>query len=135
MIRQFITCAALVCAAVFAGPALAATDVNKASQAELESVKGIGPALAGKILKARNAGSFKDWGDLVDRVSGLGPGNAVRFSQAGLTVAGAGYAPQPAGAQLKAAAKAKPVELEGSPAAAGKTERARKAKTAEAPAT
>ena len=135
MIRQFIIHAALVCAAVFAGPALAATDANKANQAELESVKGIGPGLAGKILKARDAGGFKDWTDLVDRVSGLGPGNAMRLSQAGLTVAGAGYAPQPAGAQLKPAAKAKPVNLEGTPAPAAKTERVRKSKDAAASAT
>jgi competence protein ComEA len=135
MIRQFITRAALVCAAVFAGPVLAATDANKASQAELESVKGIGPGLAGKILQARNAGSFKDWADLVDRVSGLGPGNAQRFSQAGLTVAGAGYAPQPAGAQLKPGVKARPVQVEGAPAAARSGERVRKAKTPETPAT
>ncbi len=134
MIRQFITRAALVCAAVFAVPAFAATDANKASQAELESVKGIGPGLAGKILKARDAGGFKDWTDLVDRVSGLGPGNAMRLSQAGLTVAGAGYAPQPAGAQIKPAAKAKPVNLDNTPATAAKTERARKPKAADAPA-
>ena len=106
MIRQFITCTALVCAALFAGHAAAATDVNQASQAELESVKGIGPGLANKILKARATGTFKDWGDFVDRVPGVGPGNAARFSQAGLTVAGSAYAHQPAGAQGKPAAKA-----------------------------
>ncbi len=132
MIRSFISVAALVCAAVLTGPAFAATDANKASQAELESVKGIGPGLAGKILKARDAGSFKDWADLVERVSGVGPGNAARLSQGGLTVAGAGYAPQPAGAQLKPAAKGKAVNLESAPAPTGKTERARKGKAAEA---
>ena len=77
--------------AVFALNAFAAADANKASQADLESVKGIGPGLSGKILKAREAGSFKDWSDLVDRVGGIGPGNAAKFSQAGLTVGGAGY--------------------------------------------
>ena len=77
--------------AVFALNAFAAADANKASQAELESVKGIGPGLSGKILKAREAGAFKNWGDLVDRVGGIGTGNAARFSQAGLTVAGTAY--------------------------------------------
>ena len=105
MFRQFITCAALVCATVLAGPAWAATDVNQANRAELESVKGIGPGLAGKILQAREAGAYKDWADLVDRVVGVGPANALRFSQAGLTVAGSAYAHQPAGAQIKPAAK------------------------------
>ncbi len=84
--------AAFACMAL-AGAAWAAVDVNKASQAELESVRGIGPGLSGKILKAREAGSFKNWGDLVERVGGIGPANAARFSQAGLTVAGAGLDP------------------------------------------
>ena len=115
MFRHFITRAALVCAAVFAGHALAATDVNQASRAELESVKGIGPGLAGKILQAREASTFKDWGDLVDRVVGVGPGNAARFSQAGLTVAGSAYAHQPAGAQLKPASKSERVSKDMGP--------------------
>ena len=117
MFRQFMTRVALVCATVLAVPAWAATDVNQASRAELESVKGIGPGLAGKILQARQAGAFKDWADLVQRVVGVGRGNAARFSQAGLTVAGSTYAHQASGPQLKPAAKAersrkeKPVSL------------------------
>ena len=70
----------------------AAVDANKANQAELETIKGIGPGLSTKIIDARKTGAFKDWGDLVDRVSGVGPGNAARFSQAGLTVGSAAYA-------------------------------------------
>lgn len=77
--------------AVFAFAAQAAVDANKASQAELETVKGIGPGVSGKILDARKAGAFKDWNDLVERVGGVGPGNAARFSQAGLTVNDAAY--------------------------------------------
>jgi competence protein ComEA len=69
----------------------AAVDVNKASQAELETVKGIGPAMSAKILKAREAGGFKNWDDFVERVGGVGAGNAGKFSQAGLTVGGAAY--------------------------------------------
>lgn len=65
-----------------------AADANQASQAELESVKGIGPGLSSKILEARKTGSFKNWDDLVQRVGGIGPGNAARFSKAGLTVGG-----------------------------------------------
>ena len=89
--------------AVFALNAFAAVDANQASRAELETVKGIGPGLSGKIVDARKSATFKDWADLVDRVGGIGPGNAARFSQAGLTVAGAAYEGQ-------AAAPAKPAK-------------------------
>lgn len=101
-IRNFIA----LLAAVFALNAFAAVDVNKASQAELETVKGIGPGLSAKILKAREAGSFKNWDDLVDRVGGVGPGNASRFSQAGLTVGGATYDGKPPAAKGEKVAKA-----------------------------
>ncbi|MGL6110893.1 MAG: ComEA family DNA-binding protein [Rubrivivax sp.] len=90
---MFRILAALILAAfAFASAAQAAVDANKASQAELETIKGIGPGLSGKILDARKAAAFKDWTDLVDRVGGVGPGNAARFSQAGLTVNNAAYA-------------------------------------------
>lgn len=77
--------------AVLACNAFAAVDVNQANQADLESVKGIGPGLSGRILEARKAGPFKNWADLADRVAGIGAGNATRFSQAGLTVAGSSF--------------------------------------------
>lgn len=88
MFRQLI--AAVL--AAFALNAFAAVDANQASQPELESVKGIGPGLSAKIVEARKSGGFKDWSDFVERVPGVGEGNAARFSQAGLTVAGAPYA-------------------------------------------
>ena len=77
--------------AFVAAAAFAAVDVNNASQAELEGIKGIGPAISAKILDARKAGAFKDWQDLIDRVKGVGEGNAAKFSEAGLTVGGASY--------------------------------------------
>lgn len=85
--RHFI--AAVLATLSFA--AAAAVDANKASQAELESVKGIGPALSSKIVAARQQSNFKDWGDMLDRVAGLGERNAQKLSSNGLTVAGAGY--------------------------------------------
>lgn len=69
----------------------ASVDANRASQSELESVKGIGPGMATKILAERKKGHFKDWNDLVDRIHGVGPGNAAKFSTQGLTVNGTGY--------------------------------------------
>lgn len=78
---------------VMAVNAFAAADVNRAAQAELEAVKGIGPGLSTRILTAREHGAFKDWADLVDRVGGIGRGNAAKLSQAGLTVGGASFDP------------------------------------------
>ena len=92
---MFRTLVALIIAA-FAFAAQAAVDANKASQAELETVKGIGPGLSSKILDARKAGAFKDWNDLVERVGGIGPGNAAKFSQAGLMVNNTAYSAAPA---------------------------------------
>jgi competence protein ComEA len=104
--------------AAFAMNAFAAVDVNRASQAELESVKGIGPGLSTKILDARKTGEFKNWGDVVERVSGVGPGNAARFSQNGLTVGGATFDGAAAPSAKKAdKAVEKPAEKKAKPAA------------------
>jgi competence protein ComEA len=95
--------------ALFAAAAFAAVDVNKASQADLETIKGIGPAIAGKILDERKKGSFKDWPDLIERVKGVGEVNSVKFSAEGLTVNGTafkGAAPVAAKKEEKPTAKA-----------------------------
>jgi competence protein ComEA len=72
--------------------AFAATDVNRASQAELESIGGIGPSMSTKILEERSKAAFKDWSDMVARVGGIGERSAARFSSDGLTVNGAAFA-------------------------------------------
>jgi competence protein ComEA len=77
--------------ALLALAAHAALDVNKASQAELDGLKGIGPAISGRIVTERNKGSFKDWQDFIDRVKGIGEGNAAKFSAEGLTVNGSTF--------------------------------------------
>jgi competence protein ComEA len=89
------------------GPLWAATDINKASAAELDGIKGIGPALSGRMLEERKKGPFKDWNDLIQRVQGVGPGNAARYSEAGLTVNGSSFKPASADT-AKAAAPAAP---------------------------
>ena len=62
---MFRTLAALIAAFAFAFAAHAAVEANKANQAELETVKGIGPALTKRILDERKKSAFKDWGDLI----------------------------------------------------------------------
>ncbi len=76
--------------------AFAAVDVNKATPAELDSVKGIGPGTAEKIIKARKKGEFKDWNDLEERIPGIKEKRAIKLSEAGLTVNGASYPKAPA---------------------------------------
>ena len=71
------------------GLAFAQVDVNKATQAELDGVKGIGPSISKKIVDERTkGGNFKDWADLETRVKGIGEKNSAKMSQAGLTVGG-----------------------------------------------
>ncbi len=84
--------------------AMAAVDINTASEADLDSIKGIGPGTSGKMLEARKAGKFKDWGDLIARVPGIGDKRAAKLSAEGLTVNGAKY--QPAAADTAPKAKA-----------------------------
>ncbi len=74
-----------------AATAFAAVDINKASEADLDGIKGIGPSLSGRILAERKKAPFKDWADLIARVQGVGPGSARKFSAEGLTVNGAGF--------------------------------------------
>ena len=73
--------------------ALAAVDVNKATEAELDSVKGIGPGTSKMILAERKKGDFKNWDDFITRVKGVGEKRAANLSDAGLTVGGAAYKP------------------------------------------
>jgi competence protein ComEA len=75
--------------------AMAAVDVNQADQAALETVRGVGPTLSGKLIDARKQSAFKDWNDLIERVNGVGPGSAARLSAAGLTINGESYAAAP----------------------------------------
>ncbi|MCR5863981.1 MAG: ComEA family DNA-binding protein [Aquincola tertiaricarbonis] len=93
--------AAALAAAVMCVSAWAAVDVNKADQAQLETVKGIGPAMSSRVLEARKTAPFKDWNDLIDRVQGIGPAKAGKLSAEGLTVNGAVFAPPGATAAAK----------------------------------
>lgn len=95
-----------VVAMLYAAACFAAVDINKVGAAELDSIKGIGPAMSSKILEARKNGNFKDWNDFVERVKGVGLTSAAKFSTEGLTVNGTPYkaaaaAPKPAASAAK----------------------------------
>ena len=92
-------------AMMYAALAFAAIDVNKGTAAELDSIKGIGPAISAKIVEERKKGNFKDWEDFINRVKGVGEKSAANLSEAGLTVGGASFKGAPAKAEEKPAAK------------------------------
>ena len=104
MIRKLL--AALL--AFLASTAFAVIDINKATQADLESIKGIGPVISTKILDERKKGGpFKDWSDVLGRVKGIGEGNATKFSADGLTVNDKAFRTTAAGATGEARASTK----------------------------
>jgi competence protein ComEA len=118
----------------------AAVDVNKATPAELDGVKGIGPAISAKIVAERSKSPFKDWDDMVNRVSGIGEKSALKLSEGGLTVNGAAYKgavakpAAPAATKPAAAAAATTAAAAATPAAAAKPSVAASAAKAAAPA-
>ena len=65
---------------------LAAVDANKASAADLSSIKGIGPTVSKAIVDERKSGQFKNWADFIKRVKGVGDARAAKLSEAGLTI-------------------------------------------------
>ncbi|MDH4416775.1 MAG: helix-hairpin-helix domain-containing protein [Acidovorax sp.] len=102
MLKTLLTLIATLLLATTA--AFAAVDVNTATEAELDGIKGIGPGLSGRIIEERKSAPFKDWADFIGRVGGVGNKTAVNFSKEGLTVNGKKYS---AAAAAKAEAKNK----------------------------
>jgi competence protein ComEA len=94
MLKPFIAifCCALSLSAL-------ALEVNTANEAELDSVRGLGPSSTARILKAREQGLFKDWADLMQRVKGIKASSAAKLSDAGLTVNQQPYTPPDAGSK------------------------------------
>ena len=112
---------------LYATLSFAAVDVNKATAAELDGIKGIGPAISSKIVDERKKGNFKDWSDFIERVKGVGEGNAAKFSAEGLTVSGAAFK---GAAAAPAAPAAKEEKKDPKAEAKAKKEEAKKAKDA-----
>ncbi len=88
---------------LYAAMSFAAVDVNQASAADLDGIKGIGPVISGKILDERKKGAFKDWSDFISRINGMGEKNAAKFSAQGMTINGSAYSGAPAPAPAPAA--------------------------------
>lgn len=125
MFKKFL----FIIALLFAGTAFAAVDVNKASAAELDGIKGIGPAMSEKIINERKASEFKDWNDFIGRVGGVGEKTAAKFSAEGLTVNGKRFS---AAAQAKADKKKEDAKAKEKSSAKDKKEpKAKKDKAAE----
>jgi competence protein ComEA len=87
MFKKFLAAAAML----YAAASFAAVDVNKASAADLDGIKGIGPSMSTRIIDARKTGTFKDWSDLQTRVKGVGAAKSAKLSTEGLTVNGAQF--------------------------------------------
>ena len=71
--------------------ALARVEINTATEAQLDGIRGVGPATTRRILQERERQPFQDWQDLVARVRGIGAASAARFSEQGFTVNGQAY--------------------------------------------
>ena len=121
MLKKILTTLVML----YAAASFAAVDVNKATAAELDGIKGIGPGLSGKIIEERKHGAFKDWDDFIQRVRGVGETSAGKFSAEGMRVNGRTFkapaptpTPAPAPAAPGAPKKKKP-HPRAKPAAAG----------------
>ena len=88
LLKQWIV-GALVCAHL----SVLALEINQANEAELDSIKGMGPAMTRKVLAARTERLFMNWTDLMSRVTGIGKAKAQQFSDQGVLVNGLALKP------------------------------------------
>ena len=65
-----------------------ALEINHATEAELDGLRGLGHAFTRRILSERDIRPFADWPDLMRRVSGMGRVTAKKLAAQGLTVSG-----------------------------------------------
>lgn len=75
---------------------LAGVEVNKATEAELDGIKGLGPASTARILKERSQGEFTGWTNFMARVKGIRSITATKLSNEGLMVNGKPFDSNPA---------------------------------------
>lgn len=88
MLKKILAVMAMLLAAV----SWAAVDANKANDAELDAIRGVGPSLSKRIIDERKkGGDFKDWPDLMSRVKGVKAKAAAKLSVEGLTLNGQSF--------------------------------------------
>lgn len=102
VIRAFV--AGLLALGVGASHAL---DANTASVDELQTIRGIGPRTAARIVDARRREPFRDLDDLRARVRGVGEKNLRKMRDAGLAVGDGQVTEGPGRARLIEPAAAK----------------------------
>jgi competence protein ComEA len=86
-LRQLFCVCLCGLACLVAVPAWAGVNPNQASQAELETIRGIGPCMAARIVAERQKnGPFKSPQDFARRVSGVGPKRLKAFQEGGLEI-------------------------------------------------
>jgi len=86
------------CALALAGCLVApcfALDANTATEAELDSVRGIGPPTTRRILAERDKAPFTGWADFMQRVKGIRAPTASRYAAQGFTVNGQAFETPP----------------------------------------
>ena len=66
-------------------------DLNKATEVELDALKGVGPVLTKAVMDERKKAPFKNWEDATSRVKGLGAHKASSLSDQGVRVQGSAY--------------------------------------------
>ena len=82
MVKTLVLFVLCMCSPVWA------LDINQASEAELDGLRGLGPAFTRRVMAERDIRPFTDWPDLMRRVSGMGRVTAKKLSAQGLTVSG-----------------------------------------------
>lgn len=87
LLKKWLVLGALVCVPL----SVLALEINQANEAELDSIKGMGPAMTRKVLVARADKPFSNWKDLMSRVAGIGKAKAQQFSAQGLVVNGQSF--------------------------------------------
>jgi len=95
--------AAGLAALLAVAPSAFAVDLNTATPAQLQTIRGIGPKTAQIIVDERNRGGrYQSLEDLSDRVKGIGPKKAAALQAAGLTVQGSATAPAASASNVSA---------------------------------